>query len=288
MAEKIYASTGTMVSRFNGYDYVTALRELEKLEADGACDGIELMMLKFYYDRKDSVINEIRSRKITVGTIHCEKDVGEILGDAGAQLAEGNSQAEKELREEALKLFRLNCGFGHELGVGRMVLHLWGGFSSDRHIEYNVGMLPELSEIASGYGLRILVENIPSQVYDPRRNWRRTLPVLGDGGFVFDTRFGNLHKQMEGILLDRALAEKIEHVHISDFAGTYRQFFRLRPVQHPWEGHVDFDRFAGLLRFIGYRNTVTIESSVVDPADGSVDPEELRHTLIYIRQLLDF
>ena len=93
---------------------------------------------------------------------------------------------------------------------------------------------------------------------------------------------------MEGILLDKALTDRIEHIHISDFAGAYRQFFRLRPVQHPWEGHVDFVRFAELLKRIGYRNTVTVESSAVDTSDGSVDPGKLRDTLIYIRKLLDF
>ena len=34
-----------------------------------------------------------------------------------------------------------------------------------------------------------------------------------------------LHKQIEGILTDSELVSKIEHVHISDFAGYFREFF---------------------------------------------------------------
>ena len=66
MGQKVYASTGTMVSRFNGYDYITALDHIESLQADGVCDGCELMMLRFYYDKKADVINALKSRKITV------------------------------------------------------------------------------------------------------------------------------------------------------------------------------------------------------------------------------
>jgi sugar phosphate isomerase/epimerase len=133
-----------------------------------------------------------------------------------------------------------------------MVLHLWGGFNSDSHIEYNIEKLEELNEVASEYGVKVLVENIPSRIYDPRRNWQKLLPSMDNAGFVFDTRFGMLHRQIEGIILDSALMEKVEHVHISDFAGTYRQFRALRPILHPGEGSVDFKKTASLLRDAGY------------------------------------
>ena len=45
--KRLYVSTGTMVARDNGYDYMRALGEIKRLEQQGLCDGLELMMLMF-------------------------------------------------------------------------------------------------------------------------------------------------------------------------------------------------------------------------------------------------
>ena len=270
-----------MVSRENGYDYKRALREISSLADQGYCDGIELMMLIAYYDKKEDVIRSIKDSGLKTGTIHCEKEIGTMISQAGTDEAEGRAEESGKVYSEALELFKYNCSFGEELGTDRMVLHLWGGYPSDRHIEFNVRVFPELRKIASDYGLRILVENIPSQKYDPRTNWHKLLGNMGDSGFVFDTRFGMLHKQIEGILTDSELVSKIEHVHISDFAGYFREFFALRPILHPGEGFVDFEKTAQLLEKIGYESTITLESPVVCGQD--LDIEKIKRTLAYVR-----
>ncbi len=282
MMNQLFVSTGTMVARENGYDYIRALGEIKRLEQQGLCDGLELMMLKFYYDKREEVVSAVRDFGVNAAMIHCEKDIGTMLSDAGGLLERGEIHDAETMLHDAMELFRYNCTFAEKLDIGRMVLHLWGGYSSDSHIEYNIEKFCTMREIAAEYGVRLLVENIPSRIYNPRSNWKKLLPHLGDGGLIFDTRFGMLHRQIEGILHDSALTEKIEHVHISDFAGTYRQFRALRPILHPGEGSVDFVKTAGLLKNLGYDGTVTLESPVVDGED--LDMAKLAGTLRFIRE----
>lgn len=280
---RILVSTGTMVAPENGFDYVRALGEIKSLYSEGLCDGLELMMLKFYYDKREAVISAVKDFGVKAETIHCEKDIGTMLSDAGGVYATGDRETADEISSSAFDLFRYNCTYAEKLGIDRMVLHLWGGFNSDSHIEYNIEKFEALKEVAGEYGVKVLVENIPSRIYDPRRNWQKLLPSMDNAGFVFDTRFGMLHRQIEGIILDSALMEKVEHVHISDFAGTYRQFRALRPILHPGEGSVDFKKTASLLRDAGYDGTITLESPVA--YGESLDVDKLADTLKYLKDL---
>lgn len=279
---QLYVSTGTMVGRSNGYDYRRALEQIRRLQDSGHCDGIELMMLKFYYDKIVEVTTAVKESGVFSATIHCEKDIGSMISDAGVLDLEGNHDEAETKYREAVQLFRLNCTFAERLHITRMVLHLWGGISSDRHIEYNISKLPELNDIASEYGVKILCENIPSNHTDPQTNWHKLLPYLGKAGLIFDTRFGKLHEQTREILTDDALIPHIEHIHISDFAGTYRDFSALRPILHPGEGTIDFSDVAQLLNDINYRNTITLESPVM--VGEALDIEKIERTLEYLRK----
>ena len=280
---RILVSTGTMVAPENGFDYVRALGEIKSLYSEGLCSGLELMMLKFYYDKRDAVVSAVKDFGVPAVTIHCEKDIGTMLSDAAGLCAAGDCNAAEDMFSSALDLFRYNCTYAEKLGIDRMVLHLWGGYNSDAHVEYNIEKFETLKRVATEYGVKILVENIPSRIYDPRRNWQKLLPSMDGAGFVFDTRFGMLHRQIEGILLDSAITEKIEHVHISDFAGTYRQFRALRPILHPGEGSVDFKKTALLLENAGYNGTITLESPVA--YGESLDVDKLANTLYYLKEL---
>ncbi|MBQ4353389.1 MAG: sugar phosphate isomerase/epimerase [Clostridia bacterium] len=278
----LYVSTGTLVGHSNGFDYRRALREIRRLEEKDLCDGLELMMLRFYYDKIDEVTDAVRDSGCRAATIHCEKDVGTLISDAGVLDAEGKTDEAENTYREAVRLFRLNCRAAENLSIGRMVLHLWGGISSDRHIAYNIAKLPELNRIAAEHGVRILCENIPSNLTDPRHNWHLLLPHLGNAGLIFDTRFGKLHEQTREILTDPALTAKIEHIHISDFAGTYRDFAALRPILRPGEGSIDFAETAELLNAIPYRGTITLESPVMVGEEHDIP--KLEKTLAFLRR----
>ena len=208
-----------------------------------------------------------------------------MLSDAGRAAADGNTEDEKALRKTITELFRLNCKIGEMAQSSRMVLHLWGGVNSDGYLDYNISAMAELTAITKEHGLRLLIENIPSVVNDPLANWNRILDAnaLGENGFIFDTRFGKLHEQADAILTDERIVPHIEHVHISDFAGTYREFKALRPILHPGEGSVDFLRIAELLDAIGYDSTITLESPVA--MENDMDIPKLRKTLGYLNEL---
>jgi len=285
MNRTILTSTGTMVSRLNGYDYKRALREAAGICADGLSSGIELMMLVFYYDKYENVVSEIRENGLSAPVIHCEKELGTMLSDAGHCFSENDSDGERELRKKIAELFHLNCRTGAMAGSERMVFHLWGGFNSDRYVDYNISALSELEETAASYGLRLLIENIPSVQNDPHANWNRILDsdALGTAGFIFDTRFGKLHEQSGEILTDGRIVPHIEHIHISDFGGTYRDFSALRPILHPGEGTVDFPRIAGLLDAMNYSGTITLESPV--SVENDMDIPKLRRTLAYLNEI---
>ncbi len=281
MARKLYISTGTLVGRENGYDYRGALDVIGHLCDDGYADGLELMMLRFYYDKIEAVSDAVCGCGAHAGTIHCEKDVGTLISDAAVLDMEGKADEADAAYVRAEELFRLNCTAAERIGIERMVLHLWGGLSSDRNIGYNISRFSELRRIAAEYGVRILVENIPSNTADPLTNWRRLLPYLGNCGLIFDTRFGKLHEQTDDILSDREITSKIEHIHISDFGGTYRDFSALRPILHPGEGTIDFCHVADLLGTIGYSGTITLESPVMEGETRNIP--KLRETLSFIR-----
>ncbi len=278
----ILASTGTLVGRINGYDITLVSRIFPPLIEEGLIKGGELMMLNSYYDRMDAVAAEWKHAGISFPVLHCEKDVGTFFSDAGAYLAAGATEESAMAASRALFLFRKNCEMAAKVGACRMVLHLWGGKNSDHHLDYNRSALMRCREITKEYGIRLLIENIPSAKNDPYANWRTLLPMKEDVGLIYDTRFGNLHRQMEAIWSDRDIVPHIEHIHISDHLGAERDFTSLRPILHPGEGMIDFDRFAAILDGTGYSGTITLESPVI--LEGGADGEKLRRTLLWLNE----
>ena len=107
-------------------------------------------------------------------------------------------------------------------------------------------------------------------------------------GFDCDTCgvLSSIHEQSADILSDSEITAKIEHVHVSDFAGKYREFKALRPILHPGEGTIDFAEVFALLRGVGYRGSVTLESPIM-VGDG-LDIKKIEKTMSYIKENLKF
>lgn len=280
----LLASTGTIVGRINGYDVHLVTRILPPLLEAGLIAGGELMMLNSYYDRMEAVASEWKSAGIPFPVIHCEKDVGAFLSDAGALRAAGDYAAAEAEIHRALSLFRLNCEMGAMAGASRMVLHLWGGRNSDSYLDTNLEVFPRLLEILRPYGIRLLIENIPSTLADPLTNWHRLTGWLSEVGLVFDTRFGNVHRQIAETFADPVILPHIEHIHVSDHIGEKKDFSSLRPILHPGEGQIDFDAFTRLLDGAGYDGTVTLESPVI--REGGADGEKLTRTVRHLHTFL--
>ncbi|MGN1345518.1 MAG: sugar phosphate isomerase/epimerase family protein [Eubacteriales bacterium] len=283
---KFYISTGVLVGRGNGYDYRRALREIGVRREMGLCDGIELMMLPFYYDKIETVAEAVGASGLvdTTSVLHCEKEIGTMLSDAGVLQNDGKMDEAEALWKTAYSLYRENCRMGERTGLHRMVLHLWGGISSDGNLAYNASKLPVLAKTAAESGIRLLIENIPSNHADPLSNWLSLLPLPENTAFIFDTRFGKLHEQTTETLTHPHIIPSIEHVHVSDFGGGYRDFRALRPILHPGEGKIDFAEDARLLDQFGYTGTITLESPIMNGAE--YDFWKLEKTLTYLNAIL--
>lgn len=280
----LLCSTGTMVGRSNGYNYVRAMDVLHDLCGRGVIDGGELMMLKFYYDRADGVADAARERGIPFPVFHCDKELGSMLSYAGRLKNSGRKAEADEVLGEVLRLFALNCNFCERIGCGKMVLHLWGGADSDSHIKYNISHLSWFIKEAEAHGVRLMIENVPCTTHDPLSNWRRAVTADSRISLIYDTRFAAFHRQSEEILTDRAIGGRISHVHVSDLIGEARDFSSLRPILHPTEGIVDLPAEAARLSELGYEGAVTLESPVMED-DGGLDVEKLERSLIYVRNV---
>lgn len=279
----LLCSTGTMVSRYNGFDYRRAIRHVSSFVSEGLCDGAELMMLPFYYDKTDEVIRAFRETGVNVPVTHIEKQVGTLLSDAAAA-AEDDAGLAADIRAEAEELFRLNCDTAARAGSKAAVLHLWGGLNSDSHVEYNTDALGGLIVTAEEFGLKLLVENVPCTTYDPLTNWRALGRHLSRCGLVFDTRFATFHRQAKETLSDPGIAARIRHVHIGDVRGEAPDFSAIHPIYQPGDGTADFPMIAKMLRKIGYGGSVTLESPAMN--GSGIVTAALKKSLAYIGGLI--
>jgi len=267
MKNKIICSTGTSIGRENNCDY--------RIMADIApmldCDGFELMMLRAYYDCLDDIPSFFRNTGMKFPVIHADKQIGDLI-----------SKNEDGDANEAIRRFRLNCKLGADMNCERIVLHLWGGVASDKTIQLNIDFAEILLPIAKEYGLRLTVENIPCVIADPLSHWKVLADRYDELDFIFDTRFGGFHTQLEQVISDGWLGARVKHMHVSDFTGPPKDFTTLRPILHPGEGIVDLDTFFKNAAPV-YDGTITLESPVIRE-DGTLDIEKLNNSLKYIRK----
>ena len=283
MKRMIYCSTGTTVSRRNGYNFHLVTQLFPQLQQQGIIDGAEFMMIPAYYPQMKAVADEWLGEGLTFPVIHCEKEVGTLLSDAAVAKATGEADAAEVLLRQALDDFKKNCEMGAMAGSRRMVFHLWGGLNSDGHVAYNISVLPQLMEIIRPYGIRLLIENVPCTTQDPLSNWKSMSMHLDKCGLIFDTRFGFFHRQIENIWQAEDIYPCIEHIHIGDIRGAEKDFSTLRPIYHPGEGMVDFQSVVRRLNEVRYSGTVTLESPVAK--DGGADGDKLKTSLLYTRNL---
>ena len=113
-----------------------------------------------------------------------------------------------------------------------------------------------LLKIASDYGVKIVIENVPEpypflmkSVEDFTKFYEE---VNEDVGLVFDVGHANLNGQIERFL--KVFADKIVHMHVHDNFGKRDQHLGIG------YGNIDWKSVAGLLRKISYDKPVIIES----------------------------
>lgn len=270
---RLYCSTGTIISKYNGFDYTLMNTVLTPIVRELSLDGCEFMMLTVFYEKFDEIVSYMEKVGMTFPVLHSDKEIGVLLGTG-----------KEEDDREALRRFAANCAFARRLSADRIVIHLWGGLVSDKNSTHNISMIPAICDIAEKHGVTPLIENIPCAAADPISHWEEINALDSRARFIYDTRFGEFHRQNPDIPRHPFFKSGlVEHMHISDFLGEKGDFTRLRPILHPGEGQIDFHRIFSDIEENGYRGSITLESPVVFE-DGSLDTDKLRRTLSFIKE----
>lgn len=263
---RILCSTGALITAKNNRDY----RLLREMTPKIKCDGYEFLMYDSWYPEWEKVAREVAGMNLQIPVLHADKGIGEAI-----------SRGEEGDNERALELFEINCRLAQRLGAEKLVLHLWGGLSSDSHIEDNIRQYVLLKEIAVRYGLLLTVENVVCNREDPLTHLRSLADVDPGAAFTLDVRFAKFHDQLDSVFSGEygwLWKGAVQHIHISDYCGGFMEWEKLNAALHPGEGKIDFEKLGADLKRVGYDNTITLESTSV-LSDGRVDLEKLNESL---------
>ncbi len=267
---EILCSTGALLGRPNGRDY----RLLADLSKQLSCDGYEFMVYRTWYPEEKELLDFMQKLSLNIPVVHCEKEIGESISKGGDEA------------RDALLRFETNCRIARHLGAEKMVIHLWGGLTSDSNFQNNIDAYPIFAETCEKHGMTLLVENIVCNHLDPMTRWRELYDKYPDISFVFDTKMSEFHSQTE-LLYGKDYSwltneKHIEHFHLNDYAGGYMEWSRLQTLPIG-AGHVDFEKFFTFVKSIGYDGTCTVESTAFDE-NGVVDIAMLNREFELIRR----
>lgn len=269
---KLLCSTGALITSKNNRNHHLLAEIAPKLH----CDGFEFMMYQSWYDTWEQISSDLAEMSLSFPVFHVEKCVGQ-----------GLSRNEEGDNEQAQKLFEINCNVAQRIGAQKLVMHLWDGIPSDSNIENNIEQYAYLNETAKNYGLLLTIENVVCNKEDPLLHFKALKKRYPDIAFTFDVKFAQFHEQLDLALSDEyrwLWAGAVRHLHISDYAGGYKEWDRLKSL-HPGEGRIDYEKLFENLKRSNYAETVTIESTSVLP-DGSINYDKLNDSLDYLRNLM--
>jgi sugar phosphate isomerase/epimerase len=270
MKNPIYASTGAFLGKSNGYNY----RLMEPLSKTLTCDGFELMVDDEWYPEIEEVKQYIKNLNLYIPVVHCAKDIGELISKGG----------EEELAA-AYQMFETDCGVAKYLGAEKLVLHLWGGRTSDSNFQSNIRAYQHLNGVVKSHGLTLMVENIVCNVENPMKHLCELREIYPDIKYVFDTKMAAFHEQMDLLYeteYDWLWKENhILHYHVNDYAGGYKDWPNLRTLP-VGKGRLDLKRFLQFVKKTGYEGFFTAEGNA-QLGDGMVDVETLNQQFREIR-----
>ena len=251
----ILCSTSTFIGTNNHFNHFL----ITKLKPDLVYHGFEIFMFDYYADNPDvydavaKIIVDTRKNGAVFYSMHMNKRIGDLI-----------SRNEHNDINDAVKLFESNCKYAVMYGVKLLVLHLWGGGSSDKNIDVNIRMFPKLKEISDNYGLLLTIENVVCNTYKPLDHMRKMWELYPkDIRFTIDVRLEEFHKSLRETCESSFLWENnlVSHLHISDYRGGYMDWPCLRINPPLNSGDVDFDYFFSFLKSIHFDGSVTHEDN---------------------------
>ena len=261
---QILCSTGAIITRRNGRDY-NLLREIVP---HLRCDALEFMMYQSWHECLDGLQRALEGFQLPV--FHMTKQIGEWIS--------------QDNLADAVRMFRADCELARALGSGLLVMHLWSGQASDRHIERNITAYPVLRDIAERCGLLLTVENVLCNTRDPMTHMRTLTEAYPDIAFTFDTKMAAFHTQVAALYAPENawLLPHIRHFHVNDYGGGHMDWANMR-VRQLGQGKIDFDRFFSFVRQMGYAGDFTCEATAVSE-DGTIRYDEMNASLDWIRK----
>ena len=269
---RIYCSTGCVIAPDNLWNEELIVSVCRDINAD----GFELMTVKPFYEKLSRVVSAVERSGLSFPIIHLEKDIAVYLA------SDDDDEAKK-----GLELFKTCCTLGKNIGAERAVFHFWSGRVSDTRLENNLRYLDILYNTALEHGLLLMIENVPCVKYDPITNLKKISEKRADARFVYDTRFGEFHRQNEIMLKSDWIKGKdlngarIDHVHVSGYrGGEEKDFTSLRPILHLDEGVTDHKRLLEKLSSV-YFGSITCEAPAV--VSGGIDTDAINRDLELIR-----
>ena len=273
---KVLCSTGTVIGRLNGFDYTLMKEYADKIK----CGGYEFMTEPFWNSEEDidKIISSLSPLNLNFETLHMDKHIGDMI-----------SKNEPGDIDGALRIFELNCKAAAELGARLLVLHLWGGYDSDRHIDINIKVCGDLLDIAGKYNLVLTVENVVCNTYNALLHMKKLYETYGNNiKFTIDVRHAEFHKMLRETCEADYLWENnlVPHFHIADYKGEYMDWSKLRPVLTPGEGDVDFVYLFDFLKRIDYKGSFTLEAGARNEAGTALDFDKLNKSLDFIYNMI--
>jgi len=174
----------------------------------------------------------------------------------------------------ALELFEYCCRHAVNYGVKLLVLHLWGGQPSDKHIGVNIAAYPKLKAISDKYNLPLTVENIVCNSQRPLGHMKKLWELYpNDIKFTFDVRQAEFHKSVKETCECAFLWENnlVEHLHIHEYKGGHMDWDSLWANTPLTQGDVDFEFLFAFLKSIDYGGSVAVETNTFPGGDGITD-----------------
>ena len=147
----------------------------------------------------------------------------------------------------------------------------------------SIDSLDALYDICDKRSIELLVENVPCRTspYESVLEIARKYP---GSRFTFDTRHSDFIGETARFFESGIWKTGIAHIHVSDHLGLTApgMWGVTRPIVHPGEGKIDFDRlFDEMPMYDG--ETLALESPVMLP-DGTHDLEKLNRTLSFLSE----
>jgi Sugar phosphate isomerases/epimerases len=240
---KVLCSSGDFIGYRNNYDYSLLTMARDCL----SCDGFEIL-LPFEGRKESEVARFIDKYHICVPIVHADKMIGDLI-----------SMADQDAYNRAISILQRNCIFSNYIGAREMVVHLWGGSYSDKNIDKNIEKYLELVNLAEQYSVHLMIENVPCAMENPLIHFESLYKIYKDIAFTYDFRFAEFHAMSMDFFHDDNIAQRIKHIHVSDYLGGLKEWEKLSQIKNIGQGIIDFKHIFGSIKSKIKSEYITIE-----------------------------